>query len=153
MTGNPALAEELAVKYAGAAVGAGSSIDNDGSVIDTAGYEGCLFIAPLTDSVATGVATLTIEQGAAANLSDAAALEGASATATSAENDDLNNKYLIVDVYRPRERYLRGVRTSATANIAYGVMTAVLYGARKRPTSIADSDILARTAVNSPDEA
>lgn len=132
--------------YIGAAVAAASNTDDDSDIVDTSGFEGCVFICPITDSVATGVATMTVEQNTANSTSGMAALSSdAVATATSATNDDLNGKFLIVDVYRPRERYLRVNRTSATANIAFGAVTAILYGARKAPITqataeVADSD-------------
>lgn len=125
---------------------AGSSIDADSAIVDTQGYEGCMFVTVITDSVATGVATMTVEQNTANSGTGMAALGATGvATATSAQNDDLNEKALVVDVYRPRERYLRVNRASATANIAYGNVIAILYGARKAPVSqdsaeVADGD-------------
>lgn len=135
-----------------APVAAGSSIDQNSDILDMAGFDGVVFIVPITDSAATGVATLTIEQNTANSDTGMAALSGATATATSATNDDLNNKLLIVDLYRPLERYVQGVVTSATANIAYGNMIAVQYKAAKDPITAAAS-VQASTLVVSPAEA
>lgn len=138
--------------YVGAAVSAGSSIDNDSSIVDTEDCEGVIFVTTITDSVATGVATLTVEQNTANSGTGMAALSGAVATATSASNDDLNGKVLAVDVYRPAERYVRANRASATANIAYGEIHAIKYGLRKMPASQAAADVADSAVVTSPAE-
>lgn len=135
-----------------APVAAGSSIDSNSDILDMAGWDGVVFVVPITDSADTGVATLTIEQNTANSATGMAALSGAAATATSAANDDLNNTLLIVDVYRPRERYVQGVVTSTTANIAYGNMIAIQYQGHKAPVTQAAS-VQASTQVVSPAEA
>lgn len=148
---NPQLYKDTTFKYVGAAVAAGSSINNNSTRIDMAGYEGVVFFTTITDSTDTGVATLTIEQNTADSDTGMAALSGAVAAATSGADDDLNGKLLVVDVYRPRERYVQAVRTSATANIAFGEVHAVLYGARKLPLSD-DATVAASASVTSPAE-
>lgn len=145
------LSKDVKIVEVGAPVAAGSSIDDNSDRVDTAGWEGVVFVATITDSVDTGVAALTVEQNTIDSDTGMAALSGAVATATSAANDDLNGKTLIVDVYRPRERYVQAVRTSATANIAYGSVVAVLYGARKLPITD-DTTVAAIAAVASPAE-
>lgn len=149
---NPALYQDIDIREVGAPVAAGSSIDDNSDRIDMAGYEGVIFVAPVTDSVATGVATLTVEQNSADSDTGMAALSGASATATCAVNDDLNDQLMIVEVHRPRERYVQAVRSSATANIAFGTITAILYGARKMPVSD-HATVLDSATVTSPAEA
>lgn len=135
-----------------APVAAADDTDENSDRLDMQNHEGVIFIVPITDSVATGVATLTIEQNTADSDTGMAALSGATATATSAANDDLNNTLLIVDVYRPRERYVQGVITSATADIAFGNMIAIQYGPKKAPVSQPTS-VQASTQVISPAEA
>ncbi|MDA0780668.1 MAG: hypothetical protein PQ612_06000 [Rickettsiales bacterium] len=135
-----------------APIAAGSSINSDSDIIDMEGFEGVTFITPITDSADTGVATMNIEQNSANSASGMAALSGAIATVTSAANDDINGQLLIVDVYRPKERYLRANLTSATANIAYGNTIAVKYGAKKKPIT-QGSTVAASTQVVSPAEA
>lgn len=131
---------------------AGSSIDNDSDIIDMTGFEGVVFITPILDSVATGVATMTVEQNTANSTSGMAALAGGVATATSGANDDLNGKVLVIDVYRPRKRYLRVNRISATANIAYGDVIAIQYAARNHPVAQAAAEVAASSIVVSPEE-
>lgn len=135
-----------------APVAAGSSIDENSDILDMSGYDGVMFIVPITDCADTGVALLTIEQNTVNSDTGMAALSGATATATSAANDDLNNTLLIVDVYKPRERYVQGVITSSVANIAYGSMIAIQYCGSKMPITEAAS-ILDSALVASPAEA
>lgn len=135
-----------------APVAAADDTDSNSDRLDMANYEGVIFIVPITDSVITGVATLTIEQNTADSDTGMAALSGATATATSAANDDLNDTVLIVDVYRPRERYVQAVVTSATANIAFGTMVAIQYGPKKAPIT-QPASVQASTQVVSPAEA
>lgn len=118
--------DNIEVRYVGAAITAGASIDGNSSRIDMAGYESVAFVTTISDSVATGVAVLKIEENTVDSDSGMAAVTGASATATSATNDDLNGLTLMVDYYKPAKRYVQAVRTSATANIAYGEVYALL---------------------------
>ena len=146
------LLKNVAIEHINAPIGAASSTDDDSAAVDTQGYEGVLFIIPITDSVATGVATLTIKQCDTSG-GTYAALSGAVAAATCAVNDDLNEHVLVVDVYKPRERYLKSNLVSATANIAFGDSIAIKYGARKAPITQATAEVAASTMVASPAEA
>jgi hypothetical protein len=116
----------LELRWVKAPVAAASNTDGNSSRIDMIDYESAMFIVPIDDSVATGVATLKVEQSDADSDDDMAAIDGASAAATSAANDDLNGKLLVVEVSHPSSRYIQGVITSATANIAFGDMIVVL---------------------------
>ncbi len=129
-----------------------SSIDTNSDRLDMQGYDGVVFILPITDSVATGIAALTVEQSIADSDTDMAELTGAEATKTCTTSDDINDLLLVVDVYRPRERYVQGVAGSSVANIAFGNMIAIQYKGSKapitQPASVADS-----ASVYGPDEA
>lgn len=140
------------VREVNAPVAAASSTDDNTDIIDMQGYDGVVFIAPIEDSVSGGVATLKVEQNSANSDSGMAALSGATATKTSAGNDDLNGTLLIVDVYRPRERYVQGVLTSTTQNIAFGTVIAILYKGSKMPIT-QHSTVSAQAVVASPAEA
>lgn len=144
--------KSFGIKECGAPVTAGSSIDSNSDRIDMTGYQSATFICPIEDSVDTGVAALTIEQNSLDSDTGMAALSGAVATVTSAANDDINGTLLVVEVRRPQERYIQAVRTSATANIAFGTMTVILNGPRTKPVTD-DDTISAITLVNEPDEA
>jgi hypothetical protein len=144
--------KNFVIKEVGAPIAAANNTDSNSDRIDMANYEGAVFICPITDSVQGGVAALTIEQNTVDSDTGMAALSGAVDSATSAENDDLNDTLLVVEVYRPRERYIQAVRTSTTANIAFGNVIAILYGAKKRPVTL-DATVQDGTLVASPIEA
>lgn len=149
---HPTLAKDTFFEWLKAAVAAASNTDDDSGIVDTDDCEGVVFVTTIEDSAATGVATMTIEQNTADSASGMAALSGAAATATCAVNDDLNGTLLIVDVHKPRERYLRANRTSATANIAFGPVIAIKYGTRKMPVT-QGATVSQATSVTSPAEA
>lgn len=133
------LANDVKISYGRAAVAAAANTDQNTAILDMSGFDGVIFIAPITDSVAGGVATLKAESNTANSDSGMAAITGAEATVTCAVNDDVNGKLLIVDVYRPLKRYVQGVITSATQNIAFGDMIAIQYSGRVAPVSLAAS--------------
>lgn len=136
-----------AIDWLKGVVSAASSTDDNSAIVDMSGYESAVFMTTITDSVDTGVATLTIEQNSVNSASGMAAITGAAATVTSAENDDLNNKLLIVEVVKPQQRYLQAVRTSATANIAFGDVICIRHRKRVTPASQSSSTVAASTSV------
>jgi len=77
-------------------------------------------------------------------------LSGVMATGAAGGSD----KFLVPDVYRPLDRYVRTTLTRAVANSIYGGTIAIQYGAYKRPT-VHDATTLAAAAVLgiSPSEA
>lgn len=120
-----------ALMLAGAAIAAGASIDNNSSIIDMADYESVMFVALIDGSAATGVATLKIEVSDTAADAGMTAVVNAVATITSAATDDIKGKVLVVEIRKPPKRYVQAVRTSATANIAFGDLIAVLKPLRR----------------------
>lgn len=107
-------------------VAAGSSIDDNSDRIDMADYESVMFVTSITDSVDTGVATMTVESNSDDSDTGMAAISGAVASATSAADDDLNSTLLAVEVHKPANRYVQAVLTSSVANIAFGDTIAIL---------------------------
>jgi sugar (pentulose or hexulose) kinase len=146
------LLHECEFHYIGDAIGAGSSIDDDSNILDTKGFEGVVFAVPITDSVATAVATLTAKQNTASSTSGAAATT-ATVAATCAVNDDLNQRLLLLEVHRPSKRYVYLNRKSETANIAYGAAFAILYRARKQPVSQLAAEVAGAAGFATPAEA
>ena len=142
-------AKDVKVLAAGAAIAAASNTNALGNAIDMTGFDGCMFVVPVEDSVATGVATASAEECATSGGSYQT-LVGDDAAATCVVDDDLNQKFLVVDVWKPRAQFLKLRRKSATANIAYGSAVAILYGASQRPTAL--GDVLTRSLPVSPAE-
>lgn len=118
--------DNLEYRYVNAAVAAASNTDDNSTIIDMNGYESVTFVVPITDSVATGVATLKIEQNTVNSDVGMTAVSGAAATVTCAVNDDVNGTLLVAEVRKPSQRYVQAVITSATANIAFGDTIAIL---------------------------
>jgi hypothetical protein len=130
----------------GAPIGAASNTDSNSDRLDMSGYEGVIFIGTVTDSVATGVATFTAEGNTIDSDTGMVAITSAAATKTCTVNDDINDQLLIVEVKNPLKRYIQLVRTSATANIAFGSLIAIRYGAKEKPVT-ADSTVLNAASV------
>ncbi len=120
------LLNNVEVRYVNAPVSAANNTDDNSTIIDMDGYESVTFITSITDSVATGVAALTIESNTANSDSGMAAVAGGAATKTCAVNDDINGTVLIAEIRKPSKRYVQAVITSTTANIAFGDTIAIL---------------------------
>lgn len=119
---------DLIIAEAPAAAG---TTDLTSAWIDTAGYEGVLFIYALGTITSGAVTVLKAQQAAASDGTGAADLEGTSVTI--ADTDD--NKLFYIDVYRPRERYVAAVLDRGTQNAVLDYGLAIRYGAKKLPVS------------------
>lgn len=144
---HPSLLNDVKVTVvAAAAVAAQTDIDSD--IIDMAGFEGVLFLAMLGDVSDTCALAMVAQQNTINSASGMASLAGSvtfTAGATSADS-----KVLALDVYRPRERYVRAKLSRGTANAVVGGIIAIQYGAAKKPTSqhatVIDADTLVEPA-------
>lgn len=122
---------------------AAGTTDVNSDVVDTANFDGCLFITAFGAIVAGAVTSVKIQQGAASNMSDAADLAG---TAIAVADDD-DNQIVIHDIYRPRERYLRATVDRGTQNATVDGQIAILYGPRVQPVT-QDSTLVVSTEVH-----
>jgi hypothetical protein len=117
-------------------------------ILDMEGFEGVLFVAKVADVTNTCVLTLAAQQNTINSSTGMATLSG-SVTYT-ADATDADDDLLVLDVFKPRERYVRAVFTSATANAVKDGVIAIQYGARKVPisqgTTVLDSDTLVSPA-------
>jgi len=120
------LLDNLEIRFMGALVAASSSIDDNSSIIDMAGFESVMFVTTITDSVITGVAAMEIQSNTINSDTGMTAVTGTSSTATSGANDDLNGTLLASELRKPVNRFVQATRSSATANIAYGEVFAIL---------------------------
>lgn len=132
------------IRVVGAPLAASSSIDNNSSRIDMKDYDAVTFITVIDDSVATGVAGLKIEQSDEDSDTNMALVSGSAVTKTSAVNDDINGLALVTEVFRPTKRYVQAVRTSSTANIAFGSVIAIL---KPRVMPVTQGSTIAATAL------
>lgn len=108
------------------------------SVIDMSGFNGCLFTGTLGTFNSTGKVTMFI-QSSTASAGTYVAIGGA--TAASSLNED--DKILIVDVYKPQDRFLRAVSAIATTAGEYGGIVATQYEPNDVPTTHASSTLAA----------
>ncbi len=121
-----------------------------GEIIDTQGYGGACFVYKLGAVTDGAAVTLKVYQGSNATVSDVAELSGASAAiATTATDSD---QYLIVDVVKPRERYLRPTIVTATQDVEIDSAFVILYNPAVKPIS-QPSTVDVGTLVVSPAEA
>jgi hypothetical protein len=102
-----------------------------GEIVDTQGYGGACFIYKLGAVTDGAAVTLKIYQGSDAALSDAAELSGASAAIAVASSD--SDKRLIIDVIKPRERYLRPTIVTATQDVEIDDAICILYNPIVKP--------------------
>ncbi len=103
----------------------------NGSPLDMSGFEGVIFIVMITASLNTGTFTLQANQNTVSSTSGMAALTG-SASATASADAALNDTALMLDVYKPLERYLIPQVVTAVANGAIGEIMAIQYGPRTK---------------------
>lgn len=131
---------------AGYTVAAGSTAVNS-DIVDTAGYDGVRFLLSM-GAITSGAATSAkIQQNTANSGTGMADLEGSSVTI--ADTDD--NKVVVLEVLRPRERYLRLVTSRATQNAVIDGLIVELFNARTTPVT-ADSTTLGNEVANAPAE-
>lgn len=111
------------------ATAAGITAINSTSV-DMQDFESVKFVCCLGALTATQVTSLKA-QGSTDNVTfnDIAG----AVTANAADAD--SNKMLILEVYRPQQRYVRAVVNRATANAAVDSVTALQSGPKKAPTT------------------
>lgn len=100
------------------------------SAVDTAGYDGVLFIIPLGAIVSGAVTSLKVQQ---CDTSGGSYADLTGTNQTIADTDD--DKVLYVDVFRPVEQFLKVVVSRATQNATIGGIIAIRYNAGVRPAS------------------
>ncbi len=129
------LSRKISTQIAHAPVAAGSSDVTDCNVVDMQGYDGCRFIVGFGAITANAVTSIKVQQ-AAVKASDTALTSGADLEGTSITvADDGDNKIYIIDIFKPRERYLQLRILRATQNAVVDFAIAERYGARKLPVT------------------
>lgn len=130
MTGNNLFKNIDLKKISASASSAGSS--SGVTVIDMIGYEGCMVHADL-GTVATTVVNMYMTGGATTDA--LVELQGSTVYCTGTSGQ------MVVDIYRPLERYLSPVWSISTGDYLKGVY-AFLYGPRVAPVSPSTSYFL-----------
>jgi len=117
------------------AVAAGQATTNCSSV-DMKGFESVTFIVAIGAIVSTGTVTVKAQQSE--DDSSFADLEGTSIAYTDADD----NKLAILEITKPRERYVRPVVITATANGTIDGVIAIQTAANEEPVTHDSSTVL-----------
>jgi len=104
---------------------AGTSDVNSGSV-DTLGYEGVAFVMSVGVIASSGAVSVKVQQSSDDGAVDTYADVTGTAQGATADTDD--NKLILIDIYRPKERYLRVATTRGDGgNSTIDGLIALLY--------------------------
>lgn len=137
------LSSEVAISQGMATSGANTT-DVNGTIIDMANYEGCLFVVKFGTAAADN--TIHAQQDDAVGGGTMADVTG-SAVALGGASDEI----VWLDYYRPRERYIRVVADRGTSTtVDWGV--AIQYGPRKLPVDNTTAGTIAGEQTTSPAE-
>ena len=129
----------------GQAAGTGDTIDS--TAVDMSGYEGVLFLAAFGALTATQVTSMKAAQG----LTSGGSFDDLLGTKLGPLADTDGDKVLSLDIYRPRDRFVRVSITRATANAVIDGVVAILYGPKKaKPAK--DASVAFEEAHQSPAE-
>lgn len=118
-------------------------------VVDTQGYDSIAFIVKTGDVTATSVITLTAKTNSANSTSSPTPVTLADTVTFTAGASDADDKLLILDLHKPRQRYVFGVLTIGTANATIEGIFALLYNAHELPVT-PDSSVIDYAHVNDP---
>lgn len=114
----------------GLAYASGTS-DRNGATLDMQGWDGVLMVATFAAIAAGAVTSIKAQQGAAANLSDAADLSGTAQSVAADDDDELK----FIDIWQPRERYVRIVVDKDAANACAESVLYMQYKGKIAPTA------------------
>jgi len=124
--------------------GAAGTTAIEGTVVDTQGYGGAMFITTF-GAIVTGAATsLKVQQGTDATVTDAADLAGTSQTIA----DDDDGQVFVSDIKKPLERYLRLYVSRATQNATVASAEVILYDPVDAPTTMTSATVTCESFVS-----
>jgi hypothetical protein len=115
------------------------------ATVDMQGFTGCMVIARLGAITAGATIGLKAQQGEAADGSDKADLLGSLVSATDADD----NKVLILDINRPKGRYITPIVVRAAQNTVIDSVDVILYNASQTPVA-ADTTVAAAKVLSEP---
>lgn len=130
------------------AVAAGVTTINT-TAVDTQGFGGIAFIANFGTLTATQVTSVKAQQSDDDGATDAYSDIAGSSTGPLADGD--SGKSLIIDIHKPRKRYVRLVVVRGTANAVINNVTALLFNPSHTPPA-ADASIVETTVLSEPAE-
>jgi len=120
------------------------------AILDMAGYDGVVFVAGLGTIIEDGTIDVYPEQNIINSTVGMAELAGTAAYTVTAGAAALTYSCIIVDVFKPAERYLQCNVTPATSNAVILGIVAIRYGGSINPDAFATLDPLKLTQLLSP---
>ena len=118
-------------------------------VVDMQGYDSIAFIAKTGDVTDTCVLTLTGKTNTANSVSSPTPTTLTDTATFTAGATDADDKLLILDLHKPRDRYVFLSLTRTTADAVIECVIAILYNSHERKLA-PDSGIIASAHVNDP---
>lgn len=120
------------------------------AIIDMDGFDGVVFVAMLGTTIEAGTVDVFVEQHTLNQTSGMARLATTTAYTVPASPAALTS--ILVDVYKPRERYLQGNITPAAQNAVICGMIAIQYKSHLCPVTM-EAAVVKATKLISPAEA
>ncbi len=111
--------------------GVAATSDINGSILDMQGFEGVLVVVRMGAITGSAVTSIKMQQDTAAGGGTMADLEGTAQTIADTDDD----KTFFIDLYRPRERYVRVVVDRATQNAVVASAEYFQYGPKEAPVT------------------
>lgn len=105
--------------------------DRTGAILDMKGWDGVLMVFQFGTIAAGGTNSIKAQQDTAANMATAADLAGTAQTIA----DDYDGKIALIDLYQPRERYVRAVVDKDTTNACAETVTYIQYRGKQLPAT------------------
>ena len=122
------------------------------TILDMANYDGVLFIIGLGTIIEAGTLDGFVEQNIANSTVGMARLATTSAYTVTAADAAKTQSCILIDVFRPQERYIQANITPAVQNAVVLGCVAIQYSGRVKPET-QGSSVLVATSLGSPAEA
>jgi hypothetical protein len=129
------------------AAGAAAQTELVSDVLDMKGFDGVMFIALTGDVTVNSVLTLTAKGNTADRVSSPTPATLGATDAFTASATSADSKALVVDIFKPKQRYVFASLTRTAADAVIGGIIAIQYKAKKKPTAHAASVIASKFAV------
>ena len=140
------ISREVKFSVVEAAAAAGQTLLTT-DVVDTQGFESVAFLALTGDVSDTSVLTMTAYTN---DTNDTVSpTQTVAAVTFTADATNADNKALLLDLHRPRERYVYATLSRGTANAAVSGIIAILYNGTERPLE-QHASVIASAFYNDP---
>lgn len=124
--------------------GVAGTDDINGATLDMQGYEGVLVVVTFGAITAGAATSIKMQQDTDSAMGTAADLEGTVQTVADSDDGDI----FYIDLYKPKERYVRLVVDRATQNAVVASAEYIQYGQRESPTPAHGSTVNGETHVS-----